>query len=122
MRQEYQLVNTQTTLGQGSFLFRNALTESTQREPRALQCPHSAASNHSNLTPLPLSGCPHTIEGNRKVFRHEQGIQRGQRLGPQGKKWGRDVGLQDPFKEIELKVSGQDKNYQTLLIALPISM
>ena len=32
------------------------------------------------------------------------------------------VGLQAPFKEIELKASGQDKNYQTLIITLPVSL
>ena len=32
------------------------------------------------------------------------------------------VGLQVPFKEIELKASGQDKNYQTLIIAPPVQL
>ena len=32
------------------------------------------------------------------------------------------MGLQGPFKEIEIKASGQDKNYQTLTIAPPISL
>ena len=32
------------------------------------------------------------------------------------------VGLQAPFKEIELKAFGQDKNDQTRIIAPPISM
>ena len=32
------------------------------------------------------------------------------------------VGLQGLFKEIELKASGQDKNYQTLIIALPVPL
>ena len=30
-----------------------------------------------------------------------------------------NVGLQGLFKELELKTSGQDKNYQTLIIAHP---
>ena len=33
-----------------------------------------------------------------------------------------NVGLQGPFKEIELKASGQDKNYQTLTISPPVSL
>ena len=32
------------------------------------------------------------------------------------------VGLQVPFKDIEPKTSGQGKNYQTLIIAQPISL
>lgn len=32
------------------------------------------------------------------------------------------VRLQVPFKETELKASGQDKNYQTLFIALQVSL
>ena len=32
------------------------------------------------------------------------------------------IGLQGLFKEIELKASGQDKNYQTLIITPPVSL
>lgn len=32
------------------------------------------------------------------------------------------VGLQGPFKELELKASGQDKNDQTRIITPPISL
>ena len=35
---------------------------------------------------------------------------------------GRDVGLQDSFKELEPKVFDQDKNDQTLIITPPISL
>lgn len=32
------------------------------------------------------------------------------------------VGLQSPFRETELKVSGKDKNYLMLIIASPVSL
>ena len=32
-----------------------------------------------------------------------------------------NVGLQGLFKETELRASGQDKNYQTLIMAPPVS-
>ena len=31
-------------------------------------------------------------------------------------------GLKRPFKEIELKTTDKDKNYQTVIIALPVSL
>lgn len=34
--------------------------------------------------------------------------------------WLGDVGLQGPIKEIQLKASVHDKNYQTFIIAPPI--
>ena len=33
-----------------------------------------------------------------------------------------DLRLRGPFKETELKASGQDTNYQTLIITLPVSL
>jgi len=35
---------------------------------------------------------------------------------------GNSVGPQVPFREIELKASGRDKNYQTLIISPPLSL